>query len=162
MKVVSEKNKDGYDCNDYMDCKACFIQMCDLRQVRQYLTNDASVLAANALVSIRLDYCNSLFRSLSSFHISKLQCIQNTLWRIVTNCNRYSRASPILKKLHWLPVEFQCIFKTATLVYKFLHSGHPNYFSPHLSIHCRRYGTRYNCPDKRFLEVPQFYPSVHK
>ena len=145
-----------------MDCKACFIQMCDLRQVRQYLTNDASVLAANALVSIRLDYCNSLFRSLSSFHISKLQCIQNTLWRIVTNCNRYSRASPILKKLHWLPVEFQCIFKTATLVYKFLHSGHPNYFSPHLSIHCRRYGTRYNCPDKRFLEVPQFYPSVHK
>ena len=28
----------------------------------------------------------------------KLQCIQNTLGSIVTNCNRYSRASPILKK----------------------------------------------------------------
>ena len=24
------------------------------------------------------------------------------------------------------------------------------------------YGTRYNRPDKRFLKVPQFYPSVHK
>ena len=100
-------------------CKACFIQMRDLMRVRQYLTDDAAILAANVLLSSRLDYCNSLFRSLSSFHMRKLQCIQNTLRRIVTNCNRYSWASPILKKLHWLPVEFRCIFKTATLVYSF-------------------------------------------
>ena len=99
-------------------CKTCFIQMRDLRRVRQYLTDDAAVLAANAPVSSRLDYCNSLFRGLSSFHKRKLQCIQNTLGRIVTNCNyRYSRAMPILKKLHWLPVEFRCIFKMATLVF---------------------------------------------
>ena len=135
--------------------------MRDLRWVRQYLTDDAAVLAASALVSSRLNYCYS-FKSLSSFHIRKLQCIQNTLGRIVTNCNRYPRASPLLKKFHWLPVEFWCIFKTSTLVYKFLHSGHPNYFSPHLPIRCGRYGTRYNHPDKRFLEVPSFYPSVQK
>ena len=29
----------------------------------------------------------------------------------VTNCNRYSRASLILKKLHWLSVEFRCFLK---------------------------------------------------
>ena len=75
--------------------KACFIQMRDLRQ---YLMDDAAVLAANALVSSRLDYRNPLFRCLFSFHMCKLQCIQNTLRRIVTNCNRYSQASPILKK----------------------------------------------------------------
>ena len=93
-------------------CQTCFIQMHDLRRVRQYLTDDAAVLAANALVSSHLDYCNSLFRSLSSFHMHKLQCTQNTLGRIVTNCNRYSRASPILQNIHWLPVKFRCIFKT--------------------------------------------------
>ena len=59
-------------------CKTSFIQMCDFWWVRQYLTDDAAVLVANALVSSRLDYCNSLFRSLSSFHMCKLQCIQNT------------------------------------------------------------------------------------
>ena len=106
-------------------CKTCFIQIRDHRQVRQHLTDAAAVLAANALVSSRLDYCNSLFRSLSSFHMCKLQFIQNTLQRIVINCNRYSRASPILKKLHCLPVEFRCIFKTVIFVYKFLHSGLP-------------------------------------
>ena len=131
--------------------------MRDLRRVRQYLTDDAAVLVTNALVSSRLDYCNCFFRSLSSFHMCKLQCIQNTQGGIVINCNRYSRVSPILKNSIGCQLNFWCIFKTATLVYKFLHSNHPNYFSPHLSIHCRRYGTRYNGP-----EVPQFYPSVHK
>ena len=35
-------------------CKTCFIQVCDLRQVRQYLTDEAAILAANALVSSHL------------------------------------------------------------------------------------------------------------
>ena len=96
--------------------------MCDLRRVRQYLTDEAGVLAANALVSSCLEYCNSLFRSLPTFNMHKLYCIQNTLGRIVTNCNTYSQATPILQKLHWLTVEFRCIFKIATLVCKFLHT----------------------------------------
>ena len=41
-------------------CKACFVQMRDLRRIRKYLTSEVAVLAANALVSSRLDYCNSL------------------------------------------------------------------------------------------------------
>ena len=45
-------------------CKTCFIQICDLRRVRQYLTDESAILAGNALVSSHLDYCNSLFRSL--------------------------------------------------------------------------------------------------
>ena len=126
-------------------CKTCFIQICDLMQVRHYLTDEAAILTANALVSSRLDYC-----------------IQNTLARIVTNYSKYTRVSPIFKQLHWLPAEFHCIFKIATLVYKFLHSGHPSYFGPLLSTHCGRYNTTYNHPDKKFLEVPQSCPSVQK
>ena len=53
-------------------------------------------------------------------------------------------------------------YKTTTLVYKFLHNGHPSYFGPLLSTRCGRYSTRYNHPDKRLSEVPQFCPSVHK
>ena len=66
-------------------CKTCFSQMCDLRRIRQYLTDEAAILAADALVSSHLDYCNSLFRSLSSLNTGKLQCIQNTLARTGTN-----------------------------------------------------------------------------
>ena len=35
-------------------CKACFLQMRDLRRIRQYLTPEVAVLAGNALVSSRL------------------------------------------------------------------------------------------------------------
>ena len=73
---------------------------------------------------------------------------------IVTNYYRYSQATPILEELHWLPVEFWCIFKTATLVYNF---HHPSYFSPHLSICCGRYGTRYN--HRVFSKLPLWFIS---
>ena len=48
-------------------CPSCFVQPCDFRHVRRFLTHDASVLVANAHVSSRLDYCNSLFRKLNLF-----------------------------------------------------------------------------------------------
>ena len=106
------------------------VQLRDFRHVRRFLTHDASVLVANALVSSRLDYYNSLFRSLSKFNLRKLQCIQNSAARIVSNTSRYTSITPVLKKLHWLPVEHCSVFKTATLVYKFLHTGFPQYFAP--------------------------------
>ena len=143
-------------------CKACFLQMRDLRRIRKYLTSEVAVLAANALVSSRLDYCNSLFRGLSGFNQYKLQSIQNTLARIVTNHRKYAHVTPILQKLHWLPVKYRCIFKTATLVYKFLHSGSPSYFEPFLSFSSCPYSTRHSHPDRQYLTVPPFHSSVFK
>ena len=143
-----------------MTCKACFLQMCDLRRIRQYLTPEVAVLAANALVSSRLDYCNSLFKGLSCFNQHKLQSIQNTLAHIVTNHRKYAPVTPILKQLHWLPVKDRCIFKTATLMYKFLHSGYPSYFEPFLSLSSCPYSTRHSHQDRQYLTVPPFHSSV--
>ena len=129
----------------------------DIVPAKQYIRlvfDKAAILASNALASGRLDCCNSLFRSLSSLNMCKLQCMQDTLARIARNCDKYARASPVLKRLHWLQDQFRCIFKTATLIYKFVHSGHPSYFGSLFSTCCGRYSTRYNCSDKRFLEVP--------
>ena len=49
-------------------CKTCFIQIRDLRWVRKHLTDEAAILAANALVTSRLDYCNSLQEYVQSQH----------------------------------------------------------------------------------------------
>ena len=136
--------------------------MCDLRRIRQYLTPEVAVLAANAMVSSRLDYCNSLFRGLSCFNHHKLQSIQNTLARIVTNHRTYVHITPILKQLYCLPVKYRCIFKIATLVYKFIHSGSPSYFQPFLSLSSCSYSTRRSHPDHQYLTVPPFCSSVFK
>ena len=143
-------------------CKSCLVKLRDFRHVRRFLTHDVSVLVANALVSSRLDYCNSLFRSLSKFNLRKLQCIQNSAARIVSNTSRYTSITPVLKKLHWLPVEQRIVFKTVTLVYKYLHTGFPRYFSPHLSSYSSSYSTRRSQSGGNFLVIPKFCPSVHK
>ena len=53
-------------------CKGCFIQLRDFRNIRYFLTQDAAVSVANAFVISRLDYCNSLFSSLSKFNLHRL------------------------------------------------------------------------------------------
>ena len=52
--------------------------------IRPLLGLDASVLLAGALVSSRLDYCNSVLLSLTDFVSRRLQLVQSSLCRVVT------------------------------------------------------------------------------
>ena len=113
---------------------------------------------ANAFVSSCLDYCNSLFRSLSKFILHRLQSIRNSAARIVTNSSKYTRITPVLKKLH----QFRSELKLATLVYKFIHTGFPKYFAPYLSTYHTTYNTRHSQSVANFLNVPKFQPTIHK
>ena len=117
---------------------------------------------ANAFVSSWLDYCNSLFRSLSKVNLHRLQSIQNSAARIVTNSCKYTRITLVLRKLHWLPIQFRSEFKLATLVYKFIHTGFPKYFAPHLSTYRTTYNTSHSQSVANFLNVPKFQPTIHK
>ena len=85
-----------------------------------------TVMVSNALVSSSLDYCNSLFRSLSFKNITRLQNFQNSLAHIVSGASRFSDITPALKSLHWLPVKQCIIFKTLVLIHKYLTIGKPN------------------------------------
>ena len=100
--------------------KSCFANLRDLHRIRRFLSYDMSIIVANALVSSRLDYCNTLFCSLLSKNITRLQKIQNCLAHFVSDASRFSHVSPILKSLHWLPVKQRIIFKTLLLIYKLL------------------------------------------
>ena len=137
-------------------CKACFASVRDLKRLRGHLTHEAALMAANTLIGSRLDYCNSLFRGLSALDLRKLQCVQNSLARIVANTTKYSHITPVRKALHWLPIKYHSIFKTTMLVYKFLHSDNPKYFEPFLIPRHSAYNTCQSQSDGMFLEVPHF------
>ena len=143
----------SFSCHVMKVCKACFAHVRDLKRLRGHLTHEAALMAANALVGSQLDYCNSLFRGLSALDLRKLQCVQNSLARIVANTIKYSHITPVRKALHWL---YRSIFKTAMLVYKFPHSGNPKYFEPFLIPRHSAYNTRRSQSDGIFLEVPHF------
>ena len=87
-----------------------------------------------------LGYCISLFRGLSAFNIRKLQCVKNSLAKIVLYSPKFSDITPVCKKLHWLLL---VMFKTTLLVYKFLHTGTPGYFAPFLKARSSAYKQHY-------------------
>ena len=51
-----------YVLNLTQDYKTYFLQTSDFHRIRWYLTQEVAVLAANALVSSHLKYCNSVQR----------------------------------------------------------------------------------------------------
>ena len=54
-------------------CRACYYHLRDLRRIRKFLGVETAILLANAMVSSRLDYCNSLLYGVSKSNIAKLQ-----------------------------------------------------------------------------------------
>ena len=136
--------------------KSCFISLRDLHRIRRIPSVDTSVVIANALVSSRLDYCNSLFRSLSSRNV------QNALARFVTGDSKYTHITSSLRTLHWLPIRQRIIFKTLVLVYKYLTTGQPKYFAPYLSLYKSALNTRRSNPQNLLLQVPHYCASIHK
>ena len=123
-------------------CKACFAHVRDPKRLQGYLTHEAPLMAANALVGSRFDYCNSLFRGLAALDLRKLKCVQNSLARIVANTTKYSHITPARLALHWLAIKYRSIFKTAMLVYKFLYSDNSKYFEAFLIPRHSAYNTR--------------------
>ena len=90
--------------------------------------------------------------------LHKLQCVQNSFARIVANTIKYSHITSVRKALHWLPIKYGSIFKTAVLVYKFLHSGNPKYFEPFLIpiMHITLFEVNQNACFLRFPTLFQF------
>jgi hypothetical protein len=109
-------------------CQSSFFHIRQLRQIRPCLDQNSATILANSLVSTKLDYCNSLYYGLPASSIKRLQLVQNTLARVVvTSVKRRHHISPILKKLHWLPVNQRITYKIATIIYKTLQNKQPSY-----------------------------------
>ena len=108
-------------------CNSCFYHMRDLRRIRRHLDLDSAKLLATALVSSRLDYCNSLLYDTADIDLTRLQRVQNQLARLVTKPPPFTRSIPLLRSLHWLPVRFRILFKINFLTYKTLCDKQPVY-----------------------------------
>src|SRR5258708_1381921 len=96
-------------------------------QIRSSIDINSATILANALVHSKLDYCNSLYYSLPNSSIHRLQLVQNALARVVVPSTlRHHHITPVLKGLHWLPVEQRIKYKIASITYTnhFIISNH--------------------------------------
>ena len=75
----------------------------------------------------KLDYCNSILYNIPNRELNKLQSFHYCLTRDVTRSPRFCSVTPLLKSLHWLPVQYRIKYKIWTLTYKVRHKCQPVY-----------------------------------
>ena len=116
--------------------QSTYFHIRQLRRIRPFLDLSSAILLANALVSSRIDYCNSLFYGLPNSQIDRLQRIQNSLARVmIPSVKKTDHIQPVLRRLHWLPVEQRIVFKIATLTFKTISHGQPAYLRDLITVH---------------------------
>ena len=114
-------------------CHISYYHLWELRRVRRYLNHETAVKVANALVSSRLNYCNSLLyntkKHILSDYVVDRQRVQNALCCTVCKLNKYCHVTPFLHKVHWLPIHYRILLKYNLLTYKAIHFSQPPYLS---------------------------------
>ncbi len=108
-------------------CKSVRCQLRNVGVIRKFSTQTATEKIVHALISSRLDFCNSLLYQLPSTQLARLQRLQNTAARIVTLSNRRSHITPVLQSLHWLPMPSRIVFKLLLLVSHCLQGSTPEH-----------------------------------
>ena len=135
-------------------CKICFYRIKSLYKVRKYLTVSATKTIVQALVTSKLDYCNSLLFGISQKLMMKLQRVQNAAARLVMCSSKRTSVKPILQKLHWLPIEARINYSIALNVYKAQHDLAPNYIKELIKPYKPLSGLRSS--ERNLLEVPRY------
>ena len=118
-------------------CQACFLQLRDISAIRNSLTDDAAAQIVHALVTSRMDYCNSLLAGCKQQHIKKLQRVQNLAARVVLGrrSGLFENSLSRLQHLHWLPIAQRISYKILLLTFKCIHRQAPAYLHNQVCVY---------------------------
>ena len=152
LGVIME-NTLGFDTHIKKKCQIASYQLKNLKNIRHYLSQSATVTLIHGLVNSHLDFCNGIFSNIPQYQLSRLQRIQNRAARIICNAKYDQPAKPLLHSLHWLPVEARIQFKVLLLVYKCINNTAPVYLRQLLNYkRSSTYSLR--SADATLLEIP--------
>ena len=135
-------------------CKSAFLHIRNIRKVRKYLPQHAAETVVNALVTSRLDNCNALLFGLPKNLLQKLQYVQNSAARLIMGTNKRDHIRPVLKKLHWLPIDNRIVFKILLLTFKARAKLAPQYIQDLINDYTPQRNLRSG--SKCLLETPNY------
>ena len=141
--------------------RTCYYHIRRISKIRKYLDVDSAKTLVQNLVISRLDYCNSLLVNLPKRLIQKLQKVQNHCARLIYRKKRRTRTNPLLKDLHWLPLQYRIKFKVLLLTFKCLNGLAPRYLVSMLTVYRPPRTLRSNTVLMGTLITPYFKKRKH-
>ena len=141
-------------------CQIAYAELRRISSIRQYLTVDATKTLVSACILSRLDYCNSLLVGCPDKNIKPLQQVQNSAARLIFKSRKSEHITPLLQKLHWLPVEQRIKYKISCVCFHIITDTAPTYLSELLSIYVPSRSLRSSADDRMF-RVPTYNRQSH-
>ena len=106
-------------------CPTAYFELKRIRSIRRFLTEDVVKTLVISYILLLLDYCNCLLMGTSNSVIQPLQKILNFSARLVLLAPRHNHSTPLLEKLHWLPISERIKSLVCVLCYKWFWSCLP-------------------------------------
>ena len=114
-------------------CRSAIFHLRNISRIKRYLTAAATGQIVHAYVTSRLDIGIALLYRLPLKQTQRLQKLQNWRARLIDGAMRYSHATPLLNKLHWLPIAVRVEFKILLLTHGALNGQAPDYIAHSVS-----------------------------
>ena len=108
-------------------CRTAYAYIRNISRIRRFLSRSDTEKLMHAFITSRLDSCNSLLVGLPASTLKPLARVQNCAARVVFRARKSEHITPILKELHWLPVDYRIQFKVLLLTFKSLYGSAPKY-----------------------------------
>ncbi len=133
--------------------KNSFFHLRSISKLKSILSFEDMEKVVHAFVSSRLDYCNVLYLGLNQLSLSRLQLVQNSAARLLTGTRGREHITPVLIKLHWLPIRYRIHYKVLLYVFKAVHGLSPDYVTDLINVYQSSRSLRSN--DQLLLMVPR-------
>ena len=101
--------------------RSAYYHLRRISKIRCHLTESICAKAVISTVISRLDYHNGLLVDISQKVLRRMQVVQNNAARLVTQTPSRAHITPVLSRLHWLPVEQRVQYKVMLAVHKALY-----------------------------------------
>ena len=140
-------------------CQTAYFKFKRISSVRRFLTEDATKTLVTSYILSRLVYCNRLLMGTPNSVIQPLQKILNFAARLVLLAPRHHHSTPLLEKLHWLPISERIKYKVVCMCFSAIGGSGPAYLSELLHVYTP---SRTLCSsDTCMLEIQQCKRKAH-
>ena len=116
-------------------CQTAYFELKRISSICRFLTEDGTKTLVTSYILSGLDYCNCLLMGTPNSVIQPLQKIQNFAARLVLLAPRHHHSTPLLEKLHWLPISERIKYKFACMRFNAIGGSGPAYLSELLHVY---------------------------